>query len=183
MVPPTLGAESERLFEGRLLIIERRIEKLTKRLKRYHPDACRLEMRFAKNSKMNLYQCSLELTVPQQVLAVKAEAADLLRSFREAYEALVERFEKYRLKINKSLGAKHHKKVMRVPIQDSGSEVWKQVLRQDAEELLSNKLTKDDMRITRERLQAVYKSLQEERFEFAIEYRKRLTSKQTYKAR
>ena len=87
-------------------IIDRRIEKLEKRLKRYHPDAAHLVIRLTWEPSRELYHVTLELRVFHRDLAVKKEGHHLAPIIRSAFEALMKEFEKYRLQINKSLRAK-----------------------------------------------------------------------------
>ncbi len=87
-------------------VIDRKIEKLEKRLKRYHPETSHLRIHISKNEKKDLYECLLELRVLHKLLAVKKSARDPVEAFDEAYEALIKEFEKYRLKVNKSLRSK-----------------------------------------------------------------------------
>lgn len=91
-------------------IIDRSVDKLAKRLKRYHPDASHLTIRFSKDGK-NDYLCTLELKVLHKTLVGKKEHPDLTNAFREAYNALIKEFEKYRLKINKSLRSRKKAKI------------------------------------------------------------------------
>lgn len=87
-------------------VIDRKVEKLEKRLKRYHPETSHLRIHISKNEKKDLYECLLELRVLNKLLAVKKSSRDLVGAFDEAYEALIKEFERYRLKINKSLRSK-----------------------------------------------------------------------------
>ncbi len=86
-------------------LFQRRVTQLERRLKRYHPDACHLVAHFTRDAKQR-YHLSLELRVLHKVLAARREGFELLQLTREAFEALVKEFEKYRLKLNKSLRAR-----------------------------------------------------------------------------
>lgn len=107
-------------------LISRSITRLEKRLKRYHPEACHFIVRFSR--ERNLFQCGLELRAIQKRLAVKKEADDLVTAFKHAYGALIKEFEKYRLKINKSLRVKRAAKAIVEKTTPPKAEGWKSIL-------------------------------------------------------
>ncbi len=86
--------------------LERKLQKLEKRLMRYHPEAAGLVLKVEKNRKRNLYRCLLELSVPGKSLVAKKELHDQRAVVEEAFDALMKEFSKYRLKANKNLYGK-----------------------------------------------------------------------------
>jgi len=84
-------------------VINRKVEKLEKRLKRYHPETSHLRIHLSKYEKKDLFECLLQLKVLRNTLSVKKSAHDIIRAFDESYKALIKEFEKYRLKIEKEM--------------------------------------------------------------------------------
>jgi RNA polymerase sigma factor (sigma-70 family) len=91
--------------------IEKKVNLLEKRLKRYHPDVAHLTIKLNKMEKKDIYNCDLELNVLQQFLTASKMGETPVGAFSQSFRALLKAFEKYRLKLNKNLKSKkdiHH---------------------------------------------------------------------------
>jgi ribosomal subunit interface protein len=84
-------------------IVAEKLAKLDERLKSYHPEAARLEMRLRRQEKKQLLSCALTLHAYQEELHVEKEAVELREAVDRAFDALFREVEHYRARINKSL--------------------------------------------------------------------------------
>jgi ribosome-associated translation inhibitor RaiA len=85
--------------------IQHKVEKIEKRLKRYHPDAAHLEMRLDHNQKLNSYECVLRLKAFKDSMHSRKSAPELRVAVDKSFDAIMKELDQYRLKINKSLQA------------------------------------------------------------------------------
>ena len=85
--------------------IHQKIEKIQKRLKRYHPEVAHLEIRLNHQEKIKEFECSLQLKAFKDSLRSKKSAPELRVAVDKSFDAILKELEHYRLKINKSLQA------------------------------------------------------------------------------
>ena len=85
--------------------IQHKVGKIEKRLKRYHPEVARLEIRLERNEKLKTFQCGLHLKTFKDSLHSKKSAPELRVAVDKSFDAILKELEHYRLKINKSLQA------------------------------------------------------------------------------
>ncbi|HHM24317.1 MAG TPA: sigma-70 family RNA polymerase sigma factor [Bacteroidetes bacterium] len=104
--------------------LERKIQKLENRLKRYDPESAELVVKIEKNPKKNIYRCMLELKVPGKTMVAKKEKHDQRVAVEEAFEALMKEFSKYRLKTNKNLIGKKKRQPVKLMIPAPQVEAW-----------------------------------------------------------
>ena len=83
--------------------IGRKIEKIEKRLKRYHPDVADLEIRLSHQDKIDEYECKLVLKTFKDTLHTSKAAPELRVAVDKSFEAMMRELEAYRVKVNKSL--------------------------------------------------------------------------------
>ena len=84
-------------------VLQTKMQKVEKRLKRYHPDAAHLEIRLKRLEKLDSFECTLNLNAFRESLNAKKSAPELRAAIDRTFEALLRELEHYRLKINKSL--------------------------------------------------------------------------------
>lgn len=88
-------------------MIDRKVHKLENRIRQSHPEAAHFIIRFDFEKKTILYQCCLELRlICKNVLIAKKVGYDLPSAFQESFKALLKEYEKFRLKIYKSMRPK-----------------------------------------------------------------------------
>ncbi len=85
--------------------IQQKIEKINKRLKRYHPEVAHLEIRLEHREKQKEYECTLQLKAFKDSLFSRKTAPELRVAVDKSFDAILKELEHYRLKINKSLQA------------------------------------------------------------------------------
>lgn len=83
--------------------IGQKVEKIEKRLKRYHPDVAELELRLSHVEKSREYECSLVLRALKDTLKASKSAPELRVAVDKSFEAIMDQLESYRVKLNKSL--------------------------------------------------------------------------------
>ena len=83
--------------------IGRKIDKIDKRLKRYHPDVADLEIRLAHMDKVNEYECKIVLRAFKETLHAGKSAPELRVAVDKSFEAMMRELDHYRVKLNKSL--------------------------------------------------------------------------------
>lgn len=83
--------------------IENKVEKIKKRLKRYHPDVADLEIKLAHLRKNNEYECNLILKAFKGTLYAKKTAPELRVAVDKCFDAIFKELDHYRIKINRSL--------------------------------------------------------------------------------
>ena len=84
-------------------VLQTKIQKIEKRLKRYHPDAAHLEIRLKRLEKLDAFECTLNLNAFRDSLQARKSAPELRAAIDRTFEAILRELEHYRLKINKSL--------------------------------------------------------------------------------
>ncbi|HKI97192.1 MAG TPA: HPF/RaiA family ribosome-associated protein [bacterium] len=82
-----------------------KVEKIEKRLKRYHPDVANLEIRLDRVDKVNEFECHLVLNAFKDTLRTSKSAPELRVAVDKSFEAMLSELEHYRVKLNKSLQA------------------------------------------------------------------------------
>lgn len=85
--------------------IERKVDKVAERLKRYHPDAAAMEIHLTRLEKKNEFECSLQLTAFKETLHAKKSAPELRVAVDKSFDALMKELDHYRIRVNKSLHA------------------------------------------------------------------------------
>ena len=83
--------------------IGHKVEKITERLKRYHPDAAHLEMRLEQIEKQKEYVCSLRLKAFREEMHASKNSPELRVAVDKSFDALLKEIDHYRAKINKSI--------------------------------------------------------------------------------
>ena len=83
--------------------IGRKVDKVDKRLKRYHPDVAEMEIRLEHVDKLNEYECNLVLRAFKETLHARKSAPELRVAVDKSFEAMLLQLEHYRAKLNKSL--------------------------------------------------------------------------------
>jgi len=83
--------------------IGRKIDKIDKRLKRYHPDVADLEIRLTRVDKVDEYECALVLRAFKETLHSGKSAPELRVAVDKSFEAMMRELDHYRVKLNKSL--------------------------------------------------------------------------------
>jgi len=83
--------------------IQHKIEKLTERLKRYHPEVAHLEMRLGQEEKNKEFECSLQLKAFRDSLHSQKSSPELRVAVDKSFEAMFKELETYRAKLNKNL--------------------------------------------------------------------------------
>ncbi len=83
--------------------IGRKVDKIDKRLKRYHPDVADLEIRLKRVDKVDEYECKLELHAFKETLHADKSAPELRVAVDKSFEAMMRELDHYRVKLNKSL--------------------------------------------------------------------------------
>ena len=84
-------------------VLQTKMQKVEKRLKRYPPDAAHLEIRLKRLVKTDSFECTLNLNAFRESLHAKKSAPELRAAIDRTFEALLRELGHYRLKINKSL--------------------------------------------------------------------------------
>ena len=84
-------------------VLQAKIQKVEKRLKRHHPEAAHLEIRLKRLEKLDSFECTLSLKAFRDSLHAKKSAPELRAAIDRTFEAMLRELEHYRLKINKSL--------------------------------------------------------------------------------
>jgi|GEM_PF-1222647 len=110
--------------------VERKISKLERRLQHYHPDACELRITVDRDRKNTLFKCTLDLKVPGKNLVVRKESFDQRGLVEDAFDALFREWDKYRLKVNKSLRSRKVLKPVRLEAATSEVENWDALFRE-----------------------------------------------------
>jgi ribosome-associated translation inhibitor RaiA len=85
--------------------IDRKVEKIRKRLKRYHPDVADLEIKIGHQEKLNEFECYLILKAFKETLFTRKCASELRVAVDKSFEAMFKELDHYRIKLNKSLQA------------------------------------------------------------------------------
>ena len=85
--------------------IAHKVEKIGKRLKRYHPEVADLEIKLGPMENGNDFECQLILKAFKETLNAKKSAPDLRVAVDKCFDALLKELEHYRFKLNKSLQA------------------------------------------------------------------------------
>ena len=80
-----------------------KVEKVTERLKRYHPETAHLEVRLGVEEKHKEYECSLQLKAFREAMHSQKSSPELRVAVDRSFEALFKEIETYRAKINKNL--------------------------------------------------------------------------------
>ena len=83
--------------------IGRKVEKIDKRLKNYHPDVAAMEIRLNRVEKVDEYECKLVLHAFKETLHAFKAAPQLRVAVDRSFEAMMRELEHYRVKLNKSL--------------------------------------------------------------------------------
>ncbi len=83
--------------------IGNKVEKIEKRLKRYHPDVADLEIKLNHHENGNEFECNLILNAFRDTLYAKKSAPELRVAVDKCFDAMLKELETYRVKINKSL--------------------------------------------------------------------------------
>jgi ribosome-associated translation inhibitor RaiA len=83
--------------------IVNKVEKIRKRLKRYHPDTADLEVRLGHLENANEYECNLKLVAFKETLHTRKNAPELRVAVDKSFDAMMKELDHYRIKINKSL--------------------------------------------------------------------------------
>lgn len=83
--------------------IGHKVEKIKKRLKRFHPDVADLEIKLGQLENGNEYECNLILRAFRETLNAKKSAPELRVAVDRSFDALLKELEHYRFKLNKSL--------------------------------------------------------------------------------
>jgi len=84
-------------------VIEKKVDKIKERLKRYHPDVADLDIRLNQMDDGNSFECNLVLNAFRDTLHAKKSAPELRVAVDRSFEAMLKELEAYRSKINKSL--------------------------------------------------------------------------------
>ncbi len=84
-------------------VFHQKIDKIAKRLKRYHSEVANLEIRLNRHEKLNSYECILRLHAFKDSLHAKKSAPELRVAVDKSFDAIMRELDHYRLKINKSL--------------------------------------------------------------------------------
>ena len=84
-------------------VIDKKVEKIKTRLKRYHPDVADLEVRLNKLESGNEFECNLVLKAFKETLNAKKSGPDLRIAVDRSFDAMLRELDHYRVKINKSL--------------------------------------------------------------------------------
>ena len=82
--------------------IENKVEKIKKRLKRYHPDVADLEIKLGRLENHNEFECNLILKAFKETLCAKKTAPELRVAVDKCFDAILKELDHYRIKINKS---------------------------------------------------------------------------------
>ena len=82
--------------------IGNKVEKIEKRLKRYHPDVADLEIKLGHMEKGNEYECNLILKAFKETMCAKKTAPELRVAVDKCFDAILRELDHYRIKINKS---------------------------------------------------------------------------------
>lgn len=82
--------------------IQRKVEKIETRLKRYHPDSAHLEIRLDHDTRLKTFECVLLLKAFKDSMHSKKSAPELRVAVDRSFDAMMRELEQYRLKINKS---------------------------------------------------------------------------------
>lgn len=82
--------------------IQHKTDKMKERLKRFHPDVAKLDIRLDHNSKDKTFECSLHLNAMKDILHAKKSAPELRVAVDKSFEAMMKEVDHYRAKINKS---------------------------------------------------------------------------------
>ena len=83
--------------------IEHKVEKIKKRLKRYHPDVADLEIKLGHQENGKEYECNLILKAFKETMYAKKTAPELRVAVDKCFDAILKELDHYRIKINKSL--------------------------------------------------------------------------------
>jgi ribosome-associated translation inhibitor RaiA len=83
--------------------IGRKVDKIDKRLKHYHPEVADLEIRLQRVDKIDEYECKLVLRAFKETLHAGKAAPELRVAVDKSFEAIMRELEHYRVKLNKSL--------------------------------------------------------------------------------
>ena len=83
--------------------IENKVEKIKKRLKRYHPDVADLAIKLDHLENRNEYECNLILKAFKETMYAKKTAPELRVAVDKCFDAIFRELDHYRIKINKSL--------------------------------------------------------------------------------
>ena len=80
-----------------------KVEKIKRRLKRYHPDVADLEIKLEQLEKGSGYECNLILKAFRDTLFTKKSAPELRVAVDKSFDAMMRELDYYRVKLNKSL--------------------------------------------------------------------------------
>lgn len=89
-------------------LIARKVAKLDKRLKTYHPDVARLELQLRRHTDRTNQQveCALTLHAFDDTLHAQKDADELREAVDHTFDAMLRELEHYRARVNKSLHPK-----------------------------------------------------------------------------
>ncbi len=87
-------------------ILTTKMNKVEKRLKRYHPEVADLEIRLDYFDKLSEFECSLNLKLFKDTLQAKKQGSELRTAVDRSFEVLYRELENYRVKVNKNIQAK-----------------------------------------------------------------------------
>lgn len=83
--------------------IGNKVEKIGKRLKRYHPDVADLEIKLDHLKNGNEYECNMILKAFKDTLYARKSSPELRVAVDRCFDAILKELDHYRIKINKSL--------------------------------------------------------------------------------
>lgn len=83
--------------------IDHKVEKIKKRLKRYHPEVAELEIKLGHIENRKEFECNLNLRAFRETMVAKKTAPELRVAVDKCFDAILRELDHYRIKINKSL--------------------------------------------------------------------------------